>query len=526
MDLKAGLASGNGAAFVCAGLSVDAGLPSWYSLIAELATRAQIDVAPEQWVTGEALVDAAQAYINKRGLHSLIAYVKEQFDTIGIAPTEAHRALARLPIGTVFTTNIDNLLELAYREAGMRVRVVVRDQEIPFAGADSDCVTIVKLRGNLDQPDTLVLARQQFDELYLQRPQMFKLLETELGRRDMLYLGMSQADPYFNRIVGEVMSQLGPFMRTGYALLCEATEARRLELARSHIQIVEFGADGDCSQRMAAWLNELAPLEPARPAPVIPPPVSQYVLNSGHSWAVLVGINDYHDPNIPNLRAAVGDVVALGQVLSGHYDAVRVLTDATLGREPTRANILAELASLAQVAAADDLILLHFSGHGVEEHGESFLVPSDARLPALSDTAIGMAHIRTVMERSPARAKVIILDACHAGAAIGSGRDAGTMTVDFIRRVFEQAEGMAVLASCKQGQKSWERTDTGHGVFSEFLLEALGGRADFDQKGFVTVSDASRYVTDGVRRWSVENGAPQTPTLQYTVAGDIVLIRL
>jgi len=39
------------------------------------------------------------------------------------------------------------------------------------------------------------------------------------------------------------------------------------------------------------------------------------------------------------------------------------------------------------------------------------------------------------------------------------------------------------------------------------------------------VSDASRYVTDGVKRWSTQEGVPQTPTLQYTVVGDIVLVR-
>jgi len=40
------------------------------------------------------------------------------------------------------------------------------------------------------------------------------------------------------------------------------------------------------------------------------------------------------------------------------------------------------------------------------------------------------------------------------------------------------------------------------------------------------VSDASRYVTDGVKTWAVGHGVPQTPRLQYTVAGDIVLVQV
>ncbi|MBN1933484.1 MAG: hypothetical protein JW934_02400 [Anaerolineae bacterium] len=62
-------------------------------------------------------------------------------------------------------------------------------------------------------------------------------------------------------------------------------------------------------------------------------------------------------------------------------------------------------------------------------------------------------------------------------------------------------------------------------MFTWYLLEALAGKVDFDQKGFVTVADASRYVTDGVKTWAANEGVPQTPTLQYMVAGDIVLCK-
>jgi uncharacterized caspase-like protein len=180
--------------------------------------------------------------------------------------------------------------------------------------------------------------------------------------------------------------------------------------------------------------------------------------------------------------------------------------------------------NVAQAAGEADLLLFYFSGHGIAEGGESYLVPRDAKLAALKQTAVAMKDVREIMESSVARAKVIVLDACHSGAAIGKARP--TMTPEFIERVFTEAEGMAILASCKQGQQSWEWPAQQRSVFTHFLLEAIQGKADFDGKGFVTVSDASRYVTDGVKAWAVENGVPQTPTLQYTVAGDIVLLKL
>jgi len=254
------------------------------------------------------------------------------------------------------------------------------------------------------------------------------------------------------------------------------------------------------------------PATPARP-----------VINTGKAWAVLVGINQYDDAHLSDLQVCVEDVTAIYHQLAPGYRVIRLLTDATPDMLPTRANILGELASLAQSVEEGDLLLFYFSGHGTAERGESYLLTRDTRLSALKYTALAISEVRQLMLDSPARAKVIVVDACHSGAMIGKAEP--TMTPEFIQRVFQEATGMAVLASCTAGQQSWEWPSQKRSVFTYYLLEALAGRADWDGKGFVTVSDVSRYVTDAVKRWAAEHGVPQTPTLQYTVAGDIILAR-
>jgi hypothetical protein len=258
-DLKDNLHKGNVVAFVGAGLSIGAGLPGWYRLISELAQRISYELPPAQWATGEALIDAAQAYINEQGLHSLVMFLKDQLDTTGKSPTAVHEALARLPISLVLTANYDDLLERAYREAGKRVHIVVRDSYIPFMRREPNAVNIVKLYGDLDQPDTIVLARQQYEAFFLQRPQMIKLQETELGRSHVLYLGWSHSDPHFNLVFGELLNRFGQFMRAGYAVMFDLPEARRKELERKHIHLVQLPASGDRTGQLAAWLNSLAP---------------------------------------------------------------------------------------------------------------------------------------------------------------------------------------------------------------------------------------------------------------------------
>ncbi len=256
-QLKQRLADGEVNAFVGAGLSVGAGLPDWYALISELAGRIGYDLPPRQWASGDALIDAAQAYVNREGLHSLIAHLKDRLNTTGLHPTAAHRALARLPVSLVFTANFDDLLERAFRDAGKRVETVVRDSTIPFMRRGPGTVNIVKLYGDLDQPETIVLARQQYDAYFLQRPQMVKLLEVELSRSDTLYLGWSGTDPYFRMIFGQLASLFGGMMRPGYAVMFDVTDAQREELARRQIRPVQLPA-GDRTAQLAAWLESLA----------------------------------------------------------------------------------------------------------------------------------------------------------------------------------------------------------------------------------------------------------------------------
>jgi len=270
-DLRSSLAAGNICAFVGAGLSIGAGLPDWYGLIAELSVRIGYKLPPREWATGDALIDAAQVYVNRQGLHSLISHLKDRLDTTGVQPTAAHRALARLPISLVFTANFDDLLERAFRDAGKRVEVVVKDGSIPFMRRGPNVVNIVKLYGDLDQPDTIVLARQQYESYFLQRPGLIELLKVELARSDTLYLGWSGSDPYFKLVFGELLSRFGQMMRPGYAVMFDVTDDQRDELRRKQIRLVELPA-GDRTATLANWLDGLAASPPSPiPAPVAPP---------------------------------------------------------------------------------------------------------------------------------------------------------------------------------------------------------------------------------------------------------------
>lgn len=258
-DLRQHLDRGEVTAFIGAGLSVGAGLPNWYDLISDLARRVDYPMPEAKWANGETLIDAAQAYINQRSLYDLVRYLQERLDAVRCRPTAVHRALARLPISLVFTANYDDLLERAYSDAGKQVHVVLEDGDIPLMRRGPDAVNIVKLYGDLDRWKSIVLARQQYEPFFLQRPQMVKLLEVAMGQSTMLYLGWSHSDPHFNLVLGEQMARFGGLMRPGYAAMFDVTDVQRRELARKQVRLVSLPTGVDRTAQLAQWLESLAP---------------------------------------------------------------------------------------------------------------------------------------------------------------------------------------------------------------------------------------------------------------------------
>jgi len=219
------------------------------------------------------------------------------------------------------------------------------------------------------------------------------------------------------------------------------------------------------------------------------------------------------------LKFCVNDIKSLHEVLiqpdRGGYDkaGALLLVDGS-GRDslPTRSNIMSRITSVAKMAEPEDTILFAFSGHGMEENETSYLLPADAQTGVLEETAIPVKWIKEKLGHASARARIIILDACHAGAIIGKA-DAGRMTEKFSNEISDLGEGFAMLSSCRLKEFSYEWEEKQYGVFSHFLCEGLRGYADADQDGIVTVPEASKYVTQKVKEWAFKKGVQQSPLL-------------
>ncbi|MEP1075623.1 caspase family protein [Leptolyngbya sp. PL-A3] len=242
-------------------------------------------------------------------------------------------------------------------------------------------------------------------------------------------------------------------------------------------------------------------------------------------WAFLVGINHYRErQQFPPLNFCVSDVEAVQTLLQQVGYTTVCLHDGldySEPRFPEAKNIRAELQSLCSKVGPNDLLLVYFACHGTRQgDGQPRLIAWDTRSINLDETAIKVRDVEDWLRASAAKRLVLLIDACHIGTGKG-GRSLADQ--EFVRQVYELAEGFHLLAASTDQQQAWEKS--GHGVFSYHLLQGLSGAADLEGKNFVSVNDLKRYVQGGIARWSVESGYEQRPAGQSDGdLGDMILV--
>src|SRR5689334_10415536 len=153
------------------------------------------------------------------------------------------------------------------------------------------------------------------------------------------------------------------------------------------------------------------------------------------AFAVVIGINQYSDPKIPNLRFARADAEAVYQVLVdpeiGRFkpDNVTMLVD----DQATERNIRSALATqLPKKAGKDATVVIYYAGHGapvIEPRSKStdgmekYLVPHDAVADDLRSSGISMDAVQQYFSWLDASQVICFLDSCYSGTAGGRSFD-------------------------------------------------------------------------------------------------------
>ena len=178
------LSEGNAAMFIGAGMSRPSGYVDWKSLLRDTAEDLDLDVDRET-----DLVALAQYHINQHGSRSKLNQLLIDEFTKFATLTENHKLIASLPIGTIWTTNYDDLLERAFENAEKKVDIKRTENNLAIT-VPRRSVTIYKMHGDKSLPDEAVLTKDDYEAYELNRPLFSTALRGDLVEKTFLFLLM------------------------------------------------------------------------------------------------------------------------------------------------------------------------------------------------------------------------------------------------------------------------------------------------------------------------------------------------
>ncbi len=233
-------------------------------------------------------------------------------------------------------------------------------------------------------------------------------------------------------------------------------------------------------------------------------------------WAVLIGVNEYLDPKIPNLKYCVADAHLMYRTLTERCgyepDNVLLITDdqEKASHRPLKIVLSNTVDRFLSFVGKNDTVLVYFAGHGfLDEQGRGYLAPQDCDHKNLGLTALRSSELKDALQECKAAQKMLILDCCHAG---GERSETVGKSGEELGREFGGARGLLTLASCRKHEFSNEWEAREQGLFTYYLAEALNGAADRDGDRIVDADEAYLYTWNQVRMRALrEFGSQQTP---------------
>ena len=210
-----------------------------------------------------------------------------------------------------------------------------------------------------------------------------------------------------------------------------------------------------------------------------------------------------------------------------------VLIDA----EATGSAIRGGLDQLVRRAEPQDLVVIFISGHGLQVDGDYIFAPYElgyaSSREALEKAKRGAAfpdqllaqvfradgvrqsELTGALARLRASRVLVILDTCFGGSFNAMAPPQRDSVNTALGERFAEASGRYVLASARGFALDDPEAQARNSVFTASLLRALGGEADRDKDGAVTLAELADHVRIDLPRRTAALGAEQRPVISF-----------
>lgn len=134
----------------------------------------------------------------------------------------------------------------------------------------------------------------------------------------------------------------------------------------------------------------------------------------GKYYALIVGIGDYADPKIEDLKNPVSDAQQLYNVLTKQYNFSR--KNVIFLRNPTRADLVNTLDAVQKLVKEEDNFLMFYAGHGYWDKriNTGYWLPADAKKASTANW-FRNSTMRDYIASIKAKHTLLIADACFSG---------------------------------------------------------------------------------------------------------------
>lgn len=236
-----------------------------------------------------------------------------------------------------------------------------------------------------------------------------------------------------------------------------------------------------------------------------------------NSRVVLIGASQFTDPALSRLPAVRDNLTGLAECLQNPQLWGLPAERCVQVSDPSSVDALIDPIHEAATQATDTLII-YYAGHGLLDHdtNELLLAVVGTRL-GRTHTAVPYEYVRRDVSLSRASRRVVILDCCYSGKALGAMAAATSVVAD-------QASiaGTYVLASTPPHRPALSPPGAQYTAFTgEFISVLVNGLADASE--FLTMDMIYNRLLHAAR--SGPNPLPEPQKRGGNTVGDLALVR-
>ena len=228
-------------------------------------------------------------------------------------------------------------------------------------------------------------------------------------------------------------------------------------------------------------------------------------------WALVIAVQDYDDTRLSKLAYPLADAAAVADAMTKRYrvpaEQLRVFDD------PSAVTLEREVPEFLKRIPADARLIVYFAGHAVKDaKGQVYLAPKDFRSDKPDVNGRALQWLVDLMEDCPAKEKLLLLDASHAGTGVEQAREPSSAEmIAALKRQPNRAllRTVTAVASCRQGQRGLDLADRQHGLFAACLAEGYDGAADANRDTRIEPTELFTYLQKEMSAGSQGKQAPE-----------------